>query len=209
MSTGRGGLTAEEGNAGREAAIKKKREKVSVELQVKDTSHALSEEVLTYCINELRNGSTWNALRQRLGLGHAGVDIRWRELKNALTEAVLPESEEEAFLAMQESVVSTTGRLEALMTYLQNRLEDQAGTKNEPGLAKAALDSIKLHMEAQQKRFEHFLRMRELKLTDRKKHGVSIIYNNVNFIPRPGDKIEFQDGRPVLKQARDVEPADE
>jgi hypothetical protein len=188
--------------------IQEQEKATEVELQVTDTAHALSEEVLKYCVEELqKDGSTWNRLRRKLGLepqSHA-----WRMLKDTLCSSVMPETEEEAFKAMQHNTQDMVHRIEGVLDQLQDRVRSAYGAKEEPAMFKVQLDAMKLHMEAHQKRFEHFLKMRELKLTDRQKHGASIIFQQNYFIPRPGqrdvvkdvvkDVVEFVDGKPVVK----------
>ncbi len=175
------------------ALVKKKKiqdeeKNTEVVLQVKGSAHALTEEVLTYCVKELQtDGATWNTLRRKLGLepsSHA-----WRMLKDTLCSSVMPETEEEAFRAMQHNTQDMVHRIEGVLDQLEDRVTTAFGTKEEPAMFKVQLDAMKLHMEAHQKRFEHFLKMRELKLTDRQKHGASIIFQQNYFIPRPGQPL--------------------
>jgi len=189
------------------ALLAKKKEQAidratEVELQVLDTAHALSEEVLKYCVKELQTeGSTWNRLRRKLGL--EPQEHSWRMLKDTLCSSVMPETEEEAFKAMQHNTQDMVVRIEGVLDQLHDRVRQAYGNKEEPAMFKVQLDAMKLHMEAHQKRFEHFLKMREMKLTDRQKHGASIIFQQNYFIPRPGQRdasggVKFVDGKPVI-----------
>jgi hypothetical protein len=158
---------------------------VGVELHVKTTAQALSEEVLRFCVKELSSeGSTWNRLRRKLGL-KANSEI-WYTLKDTLCSSVMPETEEEAYKAMQHNTQDMLLRIEGVLAQLNDRVKMAYGTKEEPQMFKVQLEAMKLHMEAHQKRFEHFLKMRELKLTDRHKGGASIIFQQNFRIPRPG-----------------------
>jgi hypothetical protein len=42
-------------------------------LPVKDMKHARSAEVLDFCVEELRSGTTYNELRMKLGLGECSM----------------------------------------------------------------------------------------------------------------------------------------
>lgn len=169
-----------------------------VVMKVTDLAHAKSEEVLRFCVNELTKGSTWNVLRRKLGLGPAGVDNRWRVLKEILCSAHLPVSDDEALKANYEASTYMLTRIEHFIEKVETRVEALEGTEEESKVLKVHLDAIKLQWEAYNKRFEFYAKLKELKMVDQKSQGTSIIYQNNYFIPRPGQNVEWKDGRPVL-----------
>jgi hypothetical protein len=83
----------------REIAAERRSTPPGISLQVRDVAHARSEEVLQFCVDELKDGTTYNDLRLKLGLGPASRDHRWREIREILVEMILPDSEEEALKA--------------------------------------------------------------------------------------------------------------
>jgi hypothetical protein len=181
--------------------LKRKRDMenaTQVELVVRDTTHARSEEVIKYCINELNKGSTWNVLRRKLGLGHSGVDHRWRILKEILCSAIMPDTEEAALMANLQASQYMLTRMEHFIEDVETQVQELKGTEEYSKVLKVHLDSIKLQMDTYNKRFEYFAKMKELKVVDQKSHGASVIYQNNYFIPRPGQDVDWKDGRPVL-----------
>lgn len=179
--------------------LRKQDNQVEVALQVRDMAHAKSEEVLKYCVDELQKGTTWNKLRRKLGLGHAGVDARWRTIKEILCSAVMPASEEEALqasLAMSNYMMTS---IEDLIERIDERTRATEGKKEEAQMLKVQLEAIKFQKEIYDKKFEHYAKLKELKMVDKKGQGQSIIFQNNYFVPRPGQNVQWKDGRPVVE----------
>lgn len=63
------------------AAIEPERANYTIE-------QALSPENITWCMDRLRVGDSWEALRRRLGFGIATEDHRWRKLRNELVRGM-------------------------------------------------------------------------------------------------------------------------
>jgi len=181
--------------------MKKKREaerSIAPVIQVRDVAHAKSEEVLQFCIKELTEGSTWNELRMKLGLGHAGVDGRWRVIKEILCSAVMPANEEEAVKAALSMSNYMQTQLEEFSHYIDERCRAVHGSKNEDKFLKLKLETMKMQADEYSRRFEHYAKLHAMKKADRKQQGPSIIFQNNYFVPRPGQKVEWKDGRPVI-----------
>lgn len=171
-------------------ARKKKQDeldKIKPVMSVKNTRDAKSERVLSYCIKELSSGTTWSELRRMLGLGHASIDPRWRTIRETLTKQILPANEEEALQAQMNMSEMVLSKLEEFQDYLDERIERTKGEDNEHHMLKLKLDSMKLAFERYEKRVEQFLTMKKIQKDDQKSRGPSIIYQNINYIPRPGD----------------------
>ena len=183
------------------AAKKAKHQKelaVEVELQVKDIAHARSEEVVRYCIKELSDGSTWNELRRKLGLGHAAVDKRWRTLKDILCSSILPKTEEEALQASLTMSNYMISKMEQFIDYMEERVRDNKGKKSETDMLKIQLEAIKVQHGQYAEQFRHYAKFKDMADTDKRKHGASIIFQNNYYVPRPGDNLKFEDGKPVI-----------
>lgn len=171
---------------------------VEVVLQVQDMEHAKSEEVLKFCISELAQGSTWNELRRKLGLGHASIDRRWRTIRDLLCSAVLPKDDEEALQANYAMSNFMIARMEEFIEYAETRMKESAGKKNEADFLKVKLEAMKTQMSNYQKQFEHYAELKKVKDADKAARGQSIIFQNNFYVPRPGDKVKFEDGKPVI-----------
>lgn len=179
-----------------EKALKKEAERsLPVVMRVEDIAHAKSPEVIQFCVRQLQKGMTWNELRHSLGLGHAGIDRRWRVIKEIICSSVMPENEEEALKASYSLANYTMDQVEKFLDRVQRRSAACEGEENEAQMLKVELETMKLQLDAAEKRFEHYARMKELVKEDKKNQGASIIVQNNYYIPRPGDDI---------REARDV-----
>ncbi len=160
---------------------------VAVKLQVKDMRHARSEEVLAFCLEELKSGTTYNDLRLMLGLGPASIDRRWRRIREILVELILPDTEEEALRADAGMSGYLIHQAEKFMKKVQARAQANAGEETEAQFMKLELDALKLIMEKYSKRTDHFLKMKDLQKKEKRTTGPTIIFNNLHRIARPGD----------------------
>lgn len=162
-----------------------------VVFQVRDLRHARSTEVLDFCVQELSRGTTWRALRVKLGLGEYAHDNRWKTIRNRLTDCVLPKDEQEAVKALYNLQEYYLEKIDDLISHLDERIEGSRGAKNEVEFFNAKVKALQVAMERQERKIESFLRMRKLQLDDAKNQGPSIIFQNNFHIPRPGDKQEL------------------
>lgn len=158
-----------------------------VVLQVVDRRHARSEEVLRFCLKELGDGTTYNALRMKLGLGSSSVDRRWRLIRRILSEMILPDSEEEALKADAAMSNYMLGRTERFMEQMKKRAELRQGQENEAQFLKLELDAMKLVMEKHSKQTEHYLKMKDLQKKEKGTRGPTIVFQNKFYVPRPGE----------------------
>lgn len=189
------------------AALAVKHEKldqIAVIMPVKDVAHARSEEVLTFAIKKLQEGHTWQELRRMFGLGHSGVDARWRTIKEVICSSVMPANEEEALMASYSMANYTLDCVEKFVERVQERSKAAEGKKEESNFLKVELEAMKLQLESSQKKFEHYAKMKDLVKADKINRGQSIIVQNNYYIPRPGDKLEEAKGiaRKVIEAAR-------
>lgn len=163
---------------------------VQVELQVKNTKHARSKEVIAYCIKELSSGTTWSELRRKLGVGPMHVDSRWRIIRSLLTSAVLPENEEEALIAQANANELMLAKLEELTEFLEERAQQTRGKEKEHQFLKLYIETLKMQAERNEQKFNAYVKIKELQKSEMKNQGPSIIYQNNYYIPRPGDSDE-------------------
>jgi hypothetical protein len=183
---------------------------IPVELQVKDMEHALSNEVVNFCISHLSAGGRWDELRRKLGLGHAHKDWRWRRLREVLANGLIPKSEEEALKAQADRRAFLVSKLEefendveaVLQTYA-NKFGDGIALQN---MLRLKLEVIKTQLAENEKEFNAYVSMKKVKSDDKKNRGPSIIIQQNFNIPRPGDKVEEIDvatrGAVKLAQAK-------
>lgn len=169
-------------------------------LKVRDLEHARSEEILSFCLKELTSGTTYNALRLKLGCGPAAVDRNWREIRSILSEMILPSDEEEALKASHALSGYMITRIEEFQKKVSTRADEMQGDKNEHFFMKLELDAMKLVTEKLDKRIEHYLHMKDLQKAEKKTRGQTIVFNNKFFIPRPGSVLD--DAEPLKEAAR-------
>lgn len=164
--------------------------KTPVELQVRDSNHALSPEVVDFSIQHLVSGGTWGELRRKLGLGPAYADRRWRALRHMILEQALPKDEDEALKAKYATNQYLLGKLEKYVEEIEDRIKARINDDNEHHFLKIKLDSLKMMFERNEIDFEHYLEMKKLKNVDKRSQGISIVFQNITKINRPGDSID-------------------
>ncbi len=167
------------------AERRSKSKAIEVVLQVRDIKHARSEEVLQFCLKELEEGTTYNDLRLKLGLGPASIDKKWRRIREIIGELILPDSEEEALKADMGYSGAIMNRIEKFMKKVEERASYQG--ENEHHFLKLELESMKILMEKANKRTEHFLKMKDIKTKETRSTGTTIVFNNAFPVARPGD----------------------
>lgn len=163
---------------------------VGVELQVKDIAHTRTPEVMDFCVRHLSSGGTWGELRRKLGLGPAYADRRWRALRSAIVEVALPKDEDDALKAKYATNQYLMSKLEAFFDELETKIKAREGDDNEHHFIKLKLESLKMMFERNEIDFEHYLEMRRVKTGERRNQGVSIVFQNIVKVPRPGDSTE-------------------
>lgn len=184
---------------------------VKVELQVVDSKHATSEEVLQFCIDHLQKGGTYNVLRLKLGLGPSMTDRRWRRIRAVLAEMILPDTEEEALKLANSMSNFMITKIEVFMEKIEQRALASQGEENEAQFLKLELDAMKMVMDKYEKQTEHFLKMKDIKKKEKGTQGPTIIFNNKFVIPRPGAKdiTPLSDAADLINMAKRLEGDDE
>lgn len=175
-----------------------------VELQVKDMDHAQSEEVLQFCLKELEQGTTYNDLRLKLGLGPASIDRKWRAIREILIEMILPKDEEEALRTDAGLSGYMLSRIEQYILKIQDRAEANRGEETEAQFLKLELDSMKLLMEKYSKRTDQFLKMKDIQKKEKRTTGTTIIFNNLHQVRRPGEN-ELADAAKLVSKVREID----
>lgn len=186
-----GTMTPEKTAAAQAAAAEKIRRDHSepVVLQVGDIEHAKSEEVLKFCLSQLQAGTTYNALRIKLGLGPAYLDNRWRVIRQLLSEMILPADEDEALMSANALSAYLLKRMEEFTDKAAARALEMRGDKNEFQYLKLELDAMKILTEKYEERTNHYLKMKDLQKQEKGRHGQTVVFNNKFYIPRPGEAI--------------------
>lgn len=170
-----------------------------VKLEVTSAAHAKSDEVISYAIERLQAGCTYAELRRELGLGPASHDKRWRELRQALCDYILPKSEEEAMLQANNDAQFWINKLEGLIGELDDKIkmvgdcakyfDDDSQewvlveSSSLPAMLKTKHDVIKTIIENKKKLFNDYMEIQKLRKAEKSTGGVSITINN--NIPRP------------------------
>ncbi len=186
-----------------QANQKKWASEVPVVLQVLDMDHAKSEEVLQFCLKELEQGTTYNNLRLKLGLGPASIDRRWREIREILIEMILPETEEEALRTDAGLSGYMISRIEQYITKIQDRALANRGEETEASFLKLELDSMKLLMEKYSKRTDQYLKMKDIQKKEKRTTGTTIIFNNLHQVRRPGE--ELAEAAKLVSEVKKIE----
>jgi hypothetical protein len=183
-------------------AIKEKAAKlkeIKPVLQVKDLTHAKSDEVKEYCLRRLQEGATYEVLRRELGLRTASTDHRWRYIRNALCQILLPQSDEEALTLTYGDINYWIMQLEKMVTDIDQEISkcQEVGTYVDPrsgqqkmlesnllgSLVKTKVEAIRHIIEKRNKYFEDFMDIQRLRKMEKMTRGQSIVI--VNNIPRP------------------------
>lgn len=179
-----------------------------VVLQVRDLNHARSNEVLDFCVEQLKAGKTYNEVRIMLGLLPANVDKKWRAIRECLAEMILPASEEEALLTEASRSGHMIRRMEEFLDKIEERSQAMKGSETEHHFLKLELEAMKQVVEKQQARTDHFLKMKSIQKAEKRKTGTTIIFKNNFRIARPGDVIDVTNGEIGQLQAK-LEDGDE
>lgn len=161
---------------------------IPVELQVRDTTHARSAEVQDFAVKHLSQGGTWEELRRKFGLGHSGVDRRWRVVRETVVDAFIPETEEEALRAQVSHRSYLLSKIETFIEEIEAKLmvdSSSLGSETMHHFMKMRLDGLKVLLEENNREFESFLNVRKLRAKEKQNRGVSIVVQNNFAIPRP------------------------
>lgn len=159
-------------------------------MPVRDLDHARSNEILLFCVQELKAGKTYNELRISLGLGPANVDRKWRVIRECLAEVVLPDNEEEALLVDVAQTGAMIRRMEEFLDKIEVRTTEKRGAEDEHHFFKLQLEAMKQVTEKLQARTEYYLKMKAIQKAEKRKTGTTIIFKNNFKIARPGDAID-------------------
>lgn len=180
-------LTSDERDRGRET--QGKHLTMGVEFPVVSYKDCEREDVLKFCLDQLKAGVTYNELRMKVGLGPTHLDGRWRKLRRILSDMILPANEEEALLAGYSSTQYVIKKMEMYLEKLGERLQTAQNTadENEHQYWKLELEAMKAIIEKQEKRTDHYLKMKDLQKAEKGRRGSTIIFQNNYSIPRPGE----------------------
>lgn len=166
-------------------------ERTPIQLQVNDNDHARSGEVIEFCLTFLANGGRWGQLRRALGLENAGIDRRWRIVREVVTDTMIPKDNQEALLLHIRSSLFLNEKLHEQLADLEGVLEHLPDTEEDrkllPNLMKVKLDTIKGLLEENQKKFDNYAELEKIKSQDKKTQGTSVIIQHNYHINRPGD----------------------
>lgn len=207
-------LTSEDGKKGRAAQAALVAD-VKVELPVETLKDCEREDVLQFCVEQLKTGTTYNELRKKLGLGPMHVDGRWRKIRRLLLDMVLPKDEEEALLAGYSSTQFMIRKMESYLTKLERRRQEKTfgDEKDEALFWKLELDAMRTILEKQEARTLHYFKMKDLQKSEKGRRGSTIIFQNNFNVPRPGevpkDVTPMQDAAKLIGQIHDLEDDDE
>jgi hypothetical protein len=178
---------------------------LEVVLKVTSIKHARSEEVLAFCLKELKEGTTYNQLRVKLGCKPAAVDQRWRAIRSTLAEMVMPSSDDEAIMASHALSGFMIKKIEDFGIKVQKRALEQRGEENEHHFYKLQLDAMKMIAEKLDKQMEHYIKMKAVQKAEKSTQGTTIVFNNLYHVPRPGDVTPLQDAAKLITQLEKIE----
>jgi hypothetical protein len=186
-------------------------DRAEVVLQVKDKDHARSEEVLNFCLTELKSGTTYNALRMKLGLGPASIDRVWRDLRQTLAEMIMPRTEEEAMESDAALSNYMINRLEEFVDKVRDRQSRKVGAEDEHHYWRLELDAMKMVIEKHTKATEAYLKLQGLKRAEKRNTGTTIIFKNQFHVPRPGeiDVTPLADAAALQAKLTELDPENE
>lgn len=206
MSKKKGELTQHEREKGAIQSVKNRYahlmelEKVPKVIEIKTISDACQPAVIEYSREFLINGGRWDELRRHLGLGPSNVDRRWRKLRQAVIESMLPKSREQALLGQ----ASVRHFLLSEMDSFSNELEKVMPTISEKNLHhyyKMKFEALRAKLDENSREFDAFAQIENIKSKEKHNQGTSIIVQNNYHINRPGDV-------PVKKEEIDVTDSD-
>lgn len=185
------------------------KEKSLAERKTKQVMHigsleeARSDEVLEFCVEQLRQGKTYNELRLMLGRGPASHDKVWRAVRECLSEMILPATEEEALLSDLARTSHILRRMEEYADEYDKRARELRGAENEHHILKLKLEALKEMNNAYSKRAELYLKMKDIQKKEKRKTGTTIIFQNNYKIKRPGDAIDVTESVKKLQDGLD------
>lgn len=165
---------------------------IEVVLQVQNAKDARSPEVLEFSAQHLASGGTWEELRRKLGLGTSNIDHRWRAVREAVCNHLMPVSEEEALLAQANQRVFFVGKLESFIEDIEALLlttpATDEGLKVIPNFMKLKLETFKIMLSENTKSFAAYVETKKVRQADKRTQGTSIIIQNNYHVNRPGDR---------------------
>lgn len=159
-------------------------------LHVQNLDHARSDEVLNFCVEQLKAGKTYNELRMMLGCKPASVDRNWRAIRECLVEMILPATEEEALQADAAHSSMMLRRMEEFLDKVEARARASEGAENEHHFLKLELDAMKQVVDKYGQRTDHYLKMKQIQKQEKRKTGTTIVFQNNFKVARPGDVID-------------------
>ncbi len=178
-------------------------------MHVQSLEHARSNEVLDFCVAQLRAGKTYNELRVMLGLKPANIDKVWRTIRECLVEMILPATEEEALQADAAHSSAMLRKMEEFLEKVEARSVQRQGERNEADFLKLELEAMKQVMEKYAQRTEHYLKMKDIQKKEKRKTGTTIIFKNNFKIARPGEVIDVTNADVGILQATMDDPEDD
>jgi hypothetical protein len=199
-----------------EAYEKKNKELAEIKplFELKTLDDVKQESVISYCLDRLKAGATYQELRRELGLGPSFQDKKWRKLREILVEYILPKTEEDALLQANEDASFWQRQLEGMVEQIDSKIEEVqkigrifdentgkwklADSAMLSGLLKTKLDAIKTIIDTKKQSFTDFMEIQKLRKSEKGTRGVSITI--VNNIPRPERTVKSE----VIDIAKDA-----
>ena len=177
-------------------------------IEVKTMSDACSPAIIEYAREYLIAGGRWDELRRHFGLGPSNVDRRWRKLREAVIESMVPRSREQALLGQSSVRQFLMAEIDAFTKEVNieiNGFTDDSGQvhlgvteKNRHHYYKMKLEALRARLDENSREFDAFAQIELLKTKEKHNQGASIIVQNNYHINRPGDvplvKGEDKDG---------------
>lgn len=175
------------------------------ELEVRSEAHAVSAEVLEFCLEHLRQGRGWSELRYRLGIPHP-LDRRWAIVKQKCVDMLLPSSDEEALSRSMANRALLLQRLESLVEEIEDKISasDSLGKMDFSIMwTRTKMDALEILLREASKDLDEYAEVQKLKRAENKNSGPSIIVQNNFHIPRP--KLDsVKDVLPVMNRLSDI-----
>jgi hypothetical protein len=188
----KGELTDYQRHKGAKASLEKRYahlkelEQVPKVIEIKTIADACSPHVIEYSREFLINGGRWDELRAHLGLGPSNVDRRWRKLREAVIEAMVPKSREQALLGQASVRHFLISELDSFSEELE-KVMPSISEKNLHHYYKMKFEALRAKLDENSRGFDAFTQIEQIKSKEKHNQGTSIIVQNNYHINRPGD----------------------
>ncbi len=178
-------------DAAQEALVKKRKmlSEIKPIMEVKGMAHVRSPELKTFCVDKLIDGTTYEELRRLLGLGPAHKDILWRKLREILSSEIAervkpdnPDSDKLFAASTQETIWWYKEKIKEIECIISKASEDTLPHLYD-NLLKYRDRLVAIDRGDQMAVFTK----QRIRAMEKQTSGVSIIFQNLYHMPRPGD----------------------